>query len=214
MDGVDWHSLEHSSADTIPVEGPDSRASMSPTLPAEHVVQSGPEPIEAWIQTILSEPSYSAPVISAVDFPVDSTRARVAERQAEKLKCHAALDRESRSGQHTEEDDDSLLAAAEARMVADEAKFMDDAVKMRTEIRELKRKKVPDRLKEVLKAQRAALAQQEAMPDDGPDPVEEAEVRIAGPWHLSASHIDVRVRACACACVCSLKSPKPYKSTR
>jgi hypothetical protein len=105
----------------------------------------------------------TAPVVDATCLPPDSVRAQVAARQAEKIEA-LRRDQSARGEAPLElpaprasegDGDEGAIEREETRIGDDEAKFMATLKRIRQEERGIVN--LPDKLKEVLKAQRTAL---------------------------------------------------------
>lgn len=134
---------------------------------SEPGMSEGAESQENWLEE-LAAPSAkrrrTAPVVDASRLPADSVRARVAARQAAKIEAFRhVLSTRGESLELPERDDsadsgsidDDAIGREEKRIGDDESKFMATVKRMRQEERGIVN--LPDKLKDVLKAQRAAL---------------------------------------------------------
>eukprot|EP01043_Picozoa_sp_COSAG02_P025664 COSAG02_NODE_1450_length_12560_cov_3.240109_3_plen_273_part_00 len=131
-----------------------------------------PAPRETWLEELAGPPPQpsakrqrTAPFVDASRLPPDSVRALVAARQATKIEAfqHALSARGEPPLELLQRDDsacngsvdDDAIEREEKRIAEDESKFMATLKRIRQEERGIVN--LPDKLKEVLKAQRAAL---------------------------------------------------------
>ena len=130
-----------------------------------------PQPQEAWLEA-LSRPGLKrprAPAVDAAALPPDSVRAEVAARQAAKIEAlrraqsvrgEPPLELPERRGDEEGDEYGGAIEREEQRLCDDEAKFMATVKRLRQEERGIV--VLPDKLKEVIRLQRAALTAKHA----------------------------------------------------